>query len=105
MTARKNPWPDCPDPDTLFGTTMLLLKGFEPDGWSVTRDPDGSVTYISPRRRNARATVMAIVNFFTEVIRNAYPHRRWSERHIEMLARKWKNQFLLWVWDEREKDE
>ena len=99
---RKDPWPDCPDPDMVFGTAMLLLEGFEPDGWCVTRSPDGSASYISPRGKLARATVSALVQFFTAVVRDYYEDRRWSAAHIEKVARKWKNEFLLWVWEERD---
>ena len=101
---RKDPWPDCPEPDMLFGTAMLLLDGFAPDGWSVTHNPNGSVAYITPRRPHARATVLAIVRFFTAVVKQYYEHRNWSDRHIDKVARKWKNQFLIWVWEERDND-
>lgn len=99
---RKDPWPSCPQPDVLFGSAMLLVSPFEPKGWSVTRNPDGSAAYIVPRGKYARATVDAIVSFFIAVVENYYGHRRWSKRHIEKVARKWKNEFLLWVWETRD---
>lgn len=99
---RKDPWPSCPEPDALFGHAVLVVSPIEPSGWSVTRDPFGSITYIAPRRRNARACVAALISFFEGEVRRFYGDRGWRQPHINKVARKWKNEFLLWLWEVRD---
>jgi hypothetical protein len=92
-------WPHCPEPDILFGKCVLLCGPIPPQGWSVTRHPNGSAKYVTPRSRDARAFHKKVIEFFKDESLRRYEHRKWSIRHHYNLGRRWKNEFYLWIWE------
>jgi hypothetical protein len=95
---RSDPWPDCPEPEHLFGKAVLLYGPIPDEGWSITRHPDGSVKYVNAAKRPARRFKDKVVQVMLDDINRRYSVRGWSHNHRHRLACKWKNQFFRWLW-------
>lgn len=100
--TRKDAWPSPPDPDGLFGRALLICGPVPPTGWAITRAPDRTAIYITPRGRDARAFVDRVVDFFWREVVKEHRARNWRFYHERKVAQKWKNDFMLWLWEIRD---
>ena len=64
------------------------------------RNRDGRVIYAVARGIAARAFQQDVIVMFAEDVRLRYRIREWSRGHCEMVARKWKNEFFKWMWEQ-----
>ena len=83
----------------MFGKALLIHGPYPPTGWSIRRNPNGSVFYVQHRGKAASAFTKAVINFFYEDISKRYSNRGWGDVHRKNVARRWKNAFHLWVWE------
>lgn len=100
MSQRNSPWPRPHDPEHLFTKALLAHGPMPPDGWSLTRGVNGKVIYVVARGKPARVFMKDVTSMFATEVRSRYAIKKWSANHCYKVGQSWKNEFLLWIWEQ-----
>ena len=87
-------WPRVPDAESVF-PMCLMFAGPPPEKWWKTTKYGKYPVTGTP----ASTWHQEVIGFFRKEVNRVFPRKYTSQRR-EMLARKWKNEFYLWLWKE-----
>ena len=87
----------------MFAKALLIYGPLPGTGFRLQRDGHGRVTYVTARGSEAKQFSHDVQALFREDIKRRYAIRKWSSGHVARVAKMWKNDFLIWIWDEIDK--
>ena len=80
---------------------MLLHGPMPSEGWKLTRGANGKVIYVVARSKDAQRFQRDATKLFAEeVMRRELGRTQWCQRHCQNVGKMWKNQFMLWIWEQ-----
>ena len=94
-------YPDPPNAEISFMKALLIYGPMPDKGWRIQSYYEGRTLSVEPRSIRTKVIVSGLIRFFMAEVHKLPESGKWTPFHIERVARHWKNQFLVWLWDNR----